>query len=409
VASRTSAFAFKGKPADVGEIGTKLKVATVLEGSVRRDGPRVRLTAQLVDVANGYHLWSQTYEREMKDVFAVEAELARSIAATLRPRLFPRGALDRAPTQNPEAHDLYLRGRHFWNQRTVEGLNKAISLFQQAIQQDERYALAYVGLADSYVLLVDYANAPRMEMLAKGRPAVLRALEIDETSAEAHATLGLVREYELDWRGAGVEFRRALELNPGYATAHQWYSDALAWTGRLEEALSEAKLALHLDPNSIAINSQVVYIYLCQGQYDRAIEQARRTLELKPDAVGPHVLLGLVYWKQGKAADSLAEFEIVNRVAPPGDFAGLVGVVYVANGKLAEALRLRSTYDGPYKKFVRGLIDMAMGDLDAAFANLDAAIDADDYPQFNLKVGPIFDPLRSDPRFTKLLKKMNAE
>lgn len=407
VASRTSAFAFKGKPADVSEIGTRLKVATVLEGSVRREGSRVRLTAQLVDVANGYHLWSQTYEREMKDVFAVEGELARSIAATLRPRLFPASPRDKTPTQDPEAHDLYLRGRLFWNRRTERDLTKAVALFEQASQHDPRYALAYVGVADSYLLLIDYGTAPKAEMLPKARAAALRALEIDSDFAEPHATLGLIRIHERDWRGAEGEFRRAIELNPGYPTAHHWYADVLAALGRPEAALSEAKLALRLDPTSMAINSEVASVYYFLREYDRAIEQGRRAVELNPDSPGPHILLALAHLKKGATAESLAEVKILERLLP-GRFPGIRAFVYVANGNRSEALRLRE-YEGRYQTFVRGMIDAALGDLDSAFGGFETAIAADDYPNINWKLDPIHDPLRSDPRFGRLLTKLNLE
>jgi TolB-like protein len=243
VVARTSAFAFKGRNADVREIGHALNVGTVLEGSVRRAGHRLRVTAQLINVADGYHLWADEYDRELRDVFQVQDELARAIVGALRVPLqlmaLPDSALVRVATADPGAHDLYLQGRVFWNQRTPSALQTAARYFERAIARDSTYAEAYAGLAEAYVLLPEYADAPPRETFAKVKAAALRALTLDSTLGQAHAALGYAyMRYDWDWRGAEREFRRAVALTPSYPTAHQWYALYLITVGRSEEALA---------------------------------------------------------------------------------------------------------------------------------------------------------------------------
>src|SRR5262249_17692919 len=223
--SRTSAFAFKGKDVDIRQLGEKLNVGAVIEGSVRRDGDRLRITAQLINVADDYHVWSKTYERELKNVFEVEEELARSIAQALKAKLVHTEAvpLVKPTTSNLAAYDLYLKGLYFWNKRTADALVKARAYFQQAIEQDSNYALAYVGLADSTSILLEYGAASATETLSKAKQAALKALELDGTLAEVHASLGLINQYNYEWTNAEQELRRAIELKSEYPTAHQWY------------------------------------------------------------------------------------------------------------------------------------------------------------------------------------------
>jgi serine/threonine-protein kinase len=411
VVSRTSAFSFKGKQVEVGEIGARLKVATVLEGSVRRDGSRLRLTAQLINVSDGFHLWSQTYERELKDVFAVEAELAQAIAATLRPRLVP-SAQAAPPTRDPEAHDLYLRGRYFWNRRTPDGLQKAISLFEGAIERDGGYAPAYAGLADSYLLLIQYAGASTKEMLPKARAAAKRALELDPDCAEGHATLGLVVQRDYDWKLGEAEFRRAIALAPASATAHLWYGNLLSTMGRVEEARREVEMASRLDPTSIPVNVNLAFSYLRERRYDRAIEQATRTTELEPRSGHPHFALAVVYLWQRRFDASLAEIELSEKLGL-GQTHGFRGYIYAETGRRADALRERALIDDasvpmPFRSFARALVDIGLRQIDQAFADLDAAIAQKDLPVTSF-ADPFFDPIRGDPRFRLLRKKMRLE
>src|SRR5499427_1224386 len=259
VASRTSAFAFKGKDVDIRQLGEKLNVGAVIEGSVRRDGDRLRITAQLINVADDYHVWSKTYERELKNVFEVEEELARSIAQALKAKLVQTEAapLVKPTTSNLAAYDLYLKGRFLWNKRTGEALTKAIAYFQQAIEQDPNYALAYVGLADATALLPEYGSTSVTEALPKAKQAALKALELDATLAEAHEVLGLINYYNYEWSAAENEYRRAIELKPEYPTAHHRYALLMRATGRVEEGLAAAELARQLDPTSLIINGMV--------------------------------------------------------------------------------------------------------------------------------------------------------
>src|ERR1700682_1153075 len=272
VASRTSAFAFKGKNVSVRKIGEELGVGTVLEGSVRRDGNALRIVAQLVSVGNGYHLWSKTYDRDLKNIFAVEDELARSIASALQPRLVPTQArpLVREATASVEAHDLYLRGRHFWNKRTADGLTRSIALFQRAVDLDAGYALAHVGLADAYGLLGEYREISAVEGDARAKAHALKALEIDDSIAEAHASLSLVLERDYNWASSEQELKRAIELKPGYAMAHHWYAIILSCEGRLDDGRAQSVIALQPDPTSLIINMSIAASSYESRQYDVA-------------------------------------------------------------------------------------------------------------------------------------------
>src|SRR5437868_52187 len=281
VVSRTSAFAFKGKNLSVRKIGEELAVATVLEGSVRRQGNDVRIVAQLINAADGYHLWSKTYDRKLENVFAVEDELARSITDALRPQLLKDvPPLVSQATSSTEAHDLYLRGRHFWNRRTADDLKRAGTLFRQALEVDPRYALAHAGLADSYALLAEYSPARPADVLPQASEHARKALQLDPALAEPHATLGLVAMDRYDWSGAEQEFKRAIELRSGYATAHQWYALLLATLGRFAEARVEAEQAVRLDPASLVVNNMLGLVFYASGDYPRSIGALRRTLDL---------------------------------------------------------------------------------------------------------------------------------
>jgi TolB-like protein/Tfp pilus assembly protein PilF len=311
VASRTSAFAFKGKDVEIRQLGEKLNVGAVIEGSVRRDGDRLRITAQLINVADDYHVWSKTYERELKNVFEVEEELARSIAQALQAKLVQTEVvpLVKPTTTNLAAHDLYLKGRYFWDKRTQESLTKAIGYFQQAIEQDPSYALAYVGLADATALLPEYGSTSAAEALPKAKQAALKALELDGMIAEAHEVLGLISYKNFEWSAAKHEIRRAIELKPEYPTAHHRYAALLYFEGRFEEAREEAERALQLDPTSLIVNGMMISVLTAAREYDRAIEQAKKTLELDPGFFLAHMNLAEAYLGQGRNAQAVAELE----------------------------------------------------------------------------------------------------
>ena len=416
VASRTSAFAFKGKDVDIRQLGEKLNVGAVIEGSVRRDGDRLRITAQLINVADDYHVWSKTYERELKNVFEVEEELARSIAQALKAKLVQTQEvpLVKPTTSNLAAHDLYLKGRYFWNKRTGEALTKAIGYFQQAIEQDASYALAYVGLADATALLPEYGSTSAGEAWPKAKQAALKALELDGTLAEAHDVLGLISFYNYEWSAAEHEHRRAIELKPEYPTAHHRYALLLVATGHVEEGLAEAERARRLDPTSLIINGMAIAILNVAREYDRAIEQAQRTLELDPGFWVARMQLAGAYMGQSRYAQALAELEKLRPSAIPAIYSGFVGYAYAVSGQRVEAQRMLAELEERSKReyvppTAHALIFTGLGDKDQAFAWLDKALAKRDSWLVHLKPHRLFDSLRSDPRFTRLLKQMHLE
>jgi serine/threonine-protein kinase len=417
VAARTSAFAFKGKDVDVRQIGEKLNVGAVLEGSVRREGDRLRISAQLVNVADGYHLWSNVYERQLKNIFALEEELARSIAQALKPKLVQPEAvpLVKPATANLAAHDLYLKGRYFWNKRTGEALTKAIGYFQQAIEQDPSYALAYVGLADATALLPEYGSTSEAEAKPQAERAALKALELDGTLAEAHEVLGLISDHNFEWSAAEHEYRRAIELKPEYATAHHRYALLLGTTGRLEEGLAEAYRALQLDPTSMIINTMVSGILLEARKYDRAIEQSKKALELDPGFCLARMQLAMAHMGQGKQPEARAEVEKLESASALASMcSGFVGYAYAMSGQRVEALRTLAGLEERSKReyvlpVAPALVYIGLGDKDQAFTWLDKAVAerAGWFPIMHSTL--LFDSLRSDPRFTRLLQQMHLE
>jgi len=409
VVARTSAFSFKGKNVNVRQIGEELNVATVLEGSVRREGNQLRVVAQLIGAADGYHIWSKTYDRELKGVFSLEDELARAIVQALKPRLVP-ATLVQQTTSSTEAHDLYLKGRYFWNQRSQEGFAKARALFEKAIALDPTYALAHSGLADCYSLSVDYARARAAEVLPKAKKHALRAAELDDSLAEAHASLGMVSERDYDWSRAEREYRRAIELKPGYATAHHWYFLLLAATGHLAEAREEAERARQLDPTSAIINGALVGLFLDNREYDRAIDQALKGLELNPNFDLARVWLAISYRQAGHFGEALAALDQV-RALPTG---ALRAQLLAAAGDRVAAQRLLADVENRFPKepVPRGALAMAhlaLGDKDGAFLWLERGIEERDQTVLGLKVSPQWDPIRSDPRYHMLLKRMKLE
>jgi adenylate cyclase len=411
VVSRTSAFAFKGKNLSVRKIGEELAVSTVLEGSVRRQGNEVRIVAQLINATDGYHLWSKTFDRRLENVFAVEDELARSIAEALTPKLLNASApLVREATASTEAHDLYLRGRHFWNKRTTEDLNRAAALFQQALDVDPKYALAHSGLADAYALLVEYSRARPAEMLPRAVANARKALELNPALAEPHATLGLIAMDGYDWPGAEREFKRAIELRPGYVTAHHWYAIFLAMMGRFPEARAQAEQALQLDPASLIVSNMVGVVLYDARDYAGAIEAFRRTLELDPTFVPAREFLACAYMSAGKKQEALAQ--LASTGGSDIDYATMRAWVLAETGEREEASRLarellqRSGREA-FHPGMLAAVHAVLGDRDRAFELLERAYQEKDWTVRELKVSPIWDPLRDDPRFGKLLKKMN--
>jgi eukaryotic-like serine/threonine-protein kinase len=414
VTSRTSAFAFKGKEVAIRTIGEELQVATLLEGSVRREGNSVRVTAQLVNAADGYHIWSNTYDREVKDVFALEDELARSIAQTLRRKLIggELATLVKSSTTNQEAHDLYLRGLFFAEKRTAESLRKAAGYFQQAIGKDPAYALAYAGLGDVEGWLITFAGARTGEQLPKAKAAASKALELDDTLAEAHASLGFVSWYDYDWKTSERELRRAIELDPRNAPARGNYAFVLAFQGRLIEARAEIERARQLDPISPIINCKSALLHDFAREYPTAIEEAKKVLEMDPQFPIAYWALAIAYSQTGRYAEALAQLDA--SPARNADDIGLRGYILAISGQREVARPMLAELtdraaQGRVSPSSVALIHAGLGDKDAAFAWLDKAYAERDFPLRHLKVAPYWDSLRSDPRFARLLQRVHLE
>ncbi len=415
VASRTSVFALKGVREDVRTLGARLDVSAVLEGSVRWAGNRLRITAQLTNVRDGRTLWSERYDRELADVFAIQDEIARTIVDTLRSTLL-QDLGDPTPvryTANLKAYNLYLKGRYSWNRRTQSAIAEGIRYFEAAIAEDADYALAYTGLADSYALQIDYRGAPVQEGLERARAEAQRALALDETLAEAHTSLAWVTFiYDWDWPTASRHFRRALELNPRYSVARQWHSWFQTAMGRTELALAEGRQAIALDPASVSIRRSMGWLHYYARQPEQALEQLRRALAMNPTAEENHRLLGLAYTQVGQWDEAAAAFREAIAVSdsPALAIAGL-GVVAAARGRpdetraiLADLERRRQArYVSPVA-FV--MLHAALGEPDPAFDWLDRAFEDRRGWLAYLNVEPMLDGLRGDPRFRRLQERM---
>ena len=415
VASRTSVFALKGKPQDVRSIGAMLGSAVVLEGTVRKAGDRLRITAQLTSADDGRLLWSQRYDRQLDDVFAIQEEIGRTIVNTLRATWFAdlSAPAVRRPTANVKAYSLYLKGRYAWNKRTQEGVTEAIEYFEQAIAEDPGYAAAYTGLADSYALHVDYRSVPVTEGFARAKAYARKALELDETLAEAHASLAWsVFIYDWDWESAGREFRRAIALDPHYASARQWYAFLLASQGRLDEAVTEVLMAQQLDPTSISVRRSVGWLHYYARRYDQARYHLLRAIAMNPTAAETYRILALTYVEQG----DLPEAERLAREATELPGAGsyvlaTLGLVLGRAGK-ADAARAvladleRRGTEGYVSPIAFATIHLGLGEWGRALPWLERAYDDRRGWMAYLRVNPILDGFRNEPEFQGLVRRM---
>ncbi len=425
VVARTSAFSFRGKEIDVREIGKKLKVQTLLEGSVRKAGSRLRISAQLVNVADGYHLWSEKYDRDTgdmccpEDIFAIQDEISLAVVDKLKVKLLgsEKAKLVKHHTKDLEAYDLYLKGRFFWSKRTQEGYKKSLDYFRQAIEKDPTYALAYVGIADSYDLLGWYNYLGPKEAFPRAKAAARKALQIDDTLAEANASLGWISaNYEWDWPAAESKYRQAIQLNPSYATAHQWYAEYLSYMGRHDESVAEAKQALKLDPLSIIINTDLGQVLYYSRQYDQAIEQLQKTLELDPDFIVAHFFLAFLYAQKAMFDKAVATARRAVDLSAGDDSLILaqLGTIYSYSGRRDEAEKVKGELHELSKRryvspFYMALIHKGLGQKGKAFQWLERAYEERDHWLETLKVHPWLDSLRPDPRFGELLKKMRLD
>ncbi|CAN5901208.1 hypothetical protein BH23GEM7_BH23GEM7_25210 [soil metagenome] len=417
VVARTSSFAFKGSSTDVREIGRRLGVRTVLEGSVRKSANRVRITAQLISAENGYHLWSETYEREVSDIFAIQDEISRAIANALTGSFLGTGQLRGAKhvTENLAAYDHYLRGLHFLNQGSVEALQKAAGYFEQAIAADSGYALAYAGLSDAYIQFPTLGVMPATEAHARARTAARRALEMDGTLAEAHAVLARVQlEGDWDFRGAGRSYQRAIELNPHFATRFR-YPFYLVTVGQLDEAIEVMQQTVALDPISVTARSRLGLILYFDGKYDQAVEQLRRALELAPADPFAHWYLGLIYIQQRRFDEGIEALQTAVTLSGGSPLVrATLGCAYARAGRRQEALRIRDELLSRESQLYlrpQGMVFLLsdLGERDEAFRWLEATIADRSLLPFVLASEPLLDPLRSDPRFARLLTKAGLD
>jgi TolB-like protein/DNA-binding winged helix-turn-helix (wHTH) protein/Tfp pilus assembly protein PilF len=423
VIARTSVMHYKNSQESLAQIGRELGVQYVLEGSVRRDANHVRITAQLIEMKDQTHMWARQYDRELKDLLVLQSEIAREISDEIQTSLgerkavvSPRQSQSQAaplPTLSPqayEAYNLYLKGLYFWNRRSVDGFQQAISYFQQATEKDPTYARAFVGLADSYALIGGYSGAPSGEYMDKARAAALRALQLDDSLPEAHAALALiVQNHDYDWQTAEKEFKRAIELNPNDATAHHWYAEHLTWRGRFDEALAESERARQLDPLSLIIAADNGAILYYSRQYDRAIAQFKAVRELDPYFPRSGLITD-AYIQKGMFAEALAETqkhfldESAWHYSNEAFIAGRAGRQQEADAALRKLLELNRRQ--PMDPIVIVQAYLGTRDKDQTIAWLEKAYAQHSNGLTALKVDPAYDPLRSDPRFQNLLARL---
>jgi TolB-like protein/DNA-binding winged helix-turn-helix (wHTH) protein/Tfp pilus assembly protein PilF len=417
VIARTSVMHYKHTQEPLGQIAAELGVQYVLEGSVRRDPDKVRISAQLIQVKDQTHLWARQYDRELSSILTLQGEIAQEITDEIQLTLGTHKQVNPIvqPALSPqalEAYDLYLKGQFFWNKRTVQGFRQAIEYFQQAIAKDPHSARAYAGLSDCYTLLGGYSMVPQSAFMVKARAAALKALQIDDTLAEAHTALALiVQNYDWDWQTSEKEFRRAIELNPNYATAHHWYAEHLTWLGRFDEAFRESEEARRLDPLSVIIavdNGAILYF---SRQYDRAIEKFRAVREMEPNVPRISILLS-AYVEKGLFAEALAEIERGLRTWGDGAWRwSSLANVYGRSGQQAKAKQAlakleewnqrqeldAAAFAGAY---------LALGNKDQAFVWLEKAYVQHSNLLVTLRVEPSYNSVRTDPRFRDLLQRV---
>ena len=417
VIARTSTQHYRSKPENLPMIGKQLGVAYILEGSVQKRPDAARVNVQLIKAATSSHVWADTFDSKLTDIFAVETQIAKTIADALQAKL--TGSEERAiaakPTENPEAHELYLKGRFFWNKRTSSDLKTAIQYFNQAIEKDPSYALAYAGLADAYALLTAYGATPVSEALPRAEVAAKKALELDESLAEAHTSLGLLSFYNLDFQRATKEFERAIALNPNYATAHHWYGlGPLRCVGDFEKAIAELKRALQLDPLSSIINADLGAALVTARRYDEGIAQLRKTIEMDPYFYYAYLNLGKALQLNGQLDEAVADYKKAAALNDDPLVLGLLAQGYARLGQRDEALKtLEQLQQAASRRYVWSytfaFVNIALGENDKAIDFLERDYrEHADYELALIKVDPMLDPLRGDPRFEALVSKVFA-
>ena len=415
VISRTSVMTYKNVHRPLAEIARDLNVDAVVEGSVSRDGERIRVTAQLIDARNDKHLWAASYDEDIRNTLVLQSRVTRAIAEQIRATVNPQEQLTLAKsrTLDPDAYEAYLKGRYFWNKRTGEGLRTAIDYFRRAITIDSSYAEAYAGLADSYAVAGDwkYGVLPPLDAFPKATAAAAKALVLDASLGEAHASLAYALDlYGWDWVAAETEYKQAIQLNPGYATAHQWYSWHLFMVGRDDDALNELRRAESLDPLSLIINADIADALCVAHRYDEAVEQSEKTLKMDANFAVGHYELGQALVQKHMYDQAIAEFQkAIDLSGHSGAFDSNLGYAYAVSGRKEEAIKIINDLESrhPENHSVDAdiaLIYVGLDDRDEAISRLNKAFDA----RFKASIlrRPAFDPLRSDARFQDLLRRM---
>jgi TolB-like protein len=412
VISRTSTQKYKSAPDNLREIAKQLGVSNILEGSLQKAADQVRVNVQLINALNDAHLWAEAYDRKLTDIFAVESEIAKTIADTLQAKLSgsEQHAIAAQPTENTEAHQLYLKGRYLWNRRTGENLKKALAYFEQAAEKDQHYALAYSGMADSCILIPFYSAGTPQDYLPRARAAAQKAVELDDTLAEAHTSLAYVFYVDFENAHSMKEFERAIELNPNYAMAHHWYGgNLLNALGRFDQAIAEEKRALELDPVSPIISTTLGSVYTLARRYDESIAQLRDTVEMHPEFYWGHRFLGRVLELKGATGEAITEYRKAFELNDDPVVLAMLAHAKVSVGKQDEVRQILGQLTEEAKTryvpaYAFAVIHLALGEKDQALDWLEkAARDHDGLYSTFFKVDPYLDPLRGDPRFEALV------
>ena len=415
VISRTSTEKYRSKPDNLREIAQQLGVSNIVEGSVQRAGDQVRITVQLINALTDSHLWADTYDRKLIDTFGVESDVAQKIAASLEAKLTgsEKRAIASRPTENSEAYQLYLKGRFFWNKRTGADLHTAANFFEQAIAADANFAGAYAGLADADLLIPVFGAGKPREFFPKAMTAARRAIELDDASGEGHTALAQLVVFDFKFVESEHEFRRAIELNPNYATAHHWLGNSLLVSlGRFDEAVKEGQRAVELDPLSLIINADLGSTLLIARRYDEAIAQLQRTLKLDGNFAYAHWNLGEALYLKGNVQNAIAEYQRADALDDDPEITALLGAAYAKAGQREKALAcLEKLKQIQNQRFVRNylfaFLYAALGDNASGLNYLEKADNDGETPDTTwMKVDPLFDPLRSEPRFQKLIAKL---
>ncbi|MFQ6116519.1 MAG: tetratricopeptide repeat protein, partial [bacterium] len=418
VVARTSAFSFKGKDIDIREIGKKLSVKTLLEGSVRKAGNRLRITAQLINVADGYHLWSEKYDRDMADIFAIQDEISLAIVDKLKVHLLgeEKSKIVKRYTEDPEAYNLYLKGLYFLNKWTKEGTHRGLEYFQKSIEKDPKFALAYLGIADTYANIGILSLLPPREAFPKAKEVLEKALEIDSTLYQAHSTAALIAFwYDWNWKEAENEFEKVLAHNPGYAYAHFWYAWYLAAMRRFDEAITENKIAQELDPLLPFYYAGATGIYAYSGRFEEAREQFHKTIELDPNSGLAYFHMGNAYRIQKKYKEAVTTYQKAIEFTTGLGWAEMsLGCIYCLQGERDKAIQILDEWllrkkNQYVSSFCIAALYNYLGDKDKTFEWLKKAYQERDNLMPLINIVKFFDNLRDDPRFKALLKKMGFD